>query len=154
MRSTVTLRRTESSAMPLPCQPTAVSQHPGFGGPVRLRIGDIPFPGVPLWPRTANCGRLTARLGRGLSFRRGWHYHFRPSSRSPDHHGEEGATVMKRRLMQALGTAAVGITLTATAVAGTAAAAPVRHSFVTAPFDGRLYGVAATSPRNAWAVGL
>jgi hypothetical protein len=25
---------------------------------------------------------------------------------------------------------------------------------VTAPFDGRLYGVAATSPRNAWAVGL
>ena len=67
---------------------------------------------------------------------------------------EEGATVMKRRLMQALGTAAAGITLAATAVGSTAAAAPVRHSFVTAPFDGRLYGVAATSPRDAWAVGL
>jgi hypothetical protein len=56
--------------------------------------------------------------------------------------------------MQALGTAAAGITLTAAAVASTAAAAPVRHSFVTAPLGGRLYGVAATSPRNAWAVGL
>jgi hypothetical protein len=61
---------------------------------------------------------------------------------------------MKRRLTHALGTAAAGITLTATAVASTAAAAPVRHSFVTAPFGGRLYGVAATSPRDAWAVGL
>jgi hypothetical protein len=60
---------------------------------------------------------------------------------------------MNRCLTQALGTAAAGITLTAATVASTAAAVPVRHSIVTAPFGGRLYGVAATSPRNAWAVG-
>ncbi|MGO9163645.1 MAG: hypothetical protein ACLP7J_23660 [Streptosporangiaceae bacterium] len=62
---------------------------------------------------------------------------------------------MNKHFTRALGAVAAGVALTASGLAasGAAGADQVRPSSP-AVFGGRLYGVAATSARNAWAVGL
>jgi hypothetical protein len=66
----------------------------------------------------------------------------------------EGKALMHRHFTRVAGIVATGLTLTATALAGSASTAQARPAALAPPFSGRLYGVAATSLRNAWAVGL
>jgi hypothetical protein len=61
---------------------------------------------------------------------------------------------MHRHFTRVAGIVAAGLTLIATALAGPASTAQARPAALAQPFSGRLYGVAAASPRDAWAVGL
>jgi hypothetical protein len=66
----------------------------------------------------------------------------------------EGKPFVHRHFIRVAGIVAAGLTLIATALAGPASTAQARPAALAQPFSGRLYGVAATSPRDAWAVGL
>jgi hypothetical protein len=61
-----------------------------------------------------------------------------------------------RYLARGLGAVVAGIALAAGGLAGTAVAAPARAGHLASgrTFSDRLYGVAAVSPQDAWAVGL
>ncbi|MGO9080031.1 MAG: hypothetical protein ACLQDY_13455 [Streptosporangiaceae bacterium] len=63
---------------------------------------------------------------------------------------------MNKHTAHVLSAAAAGVALTAAGLASSCAAAAARTGSAAPPaaFSGRLYGVAATSARSAWAVGL